>query len=62
MLSYGSEEILSAGSIVWLGVSVRTEAWTLVSGVKVRYSVLEPLEDDEPNSKTHLEPVKMQQI
>ncbi len=41
---------------------VRAKAWTQVSGVKVRYSVLEPLEDDESDSKTHLEAVEMQQV
>ncbi len=51
-----------SGSIVWLGVSVRAEARNRVFGVKVRYSVLEPLEDDEPNSETHLEAVEMQQV
>ncbi len=41
---------------------VRAEAWIRVSGVIVRYSVLEALEDDQPNSKTQLEAVEMQQV
>ncbi len=41
---------------------VRAEAWIRVSGVIVRYSVLEALEDDQPNNKTQLEAVEMQQV